>query len=105
MDRYIFDLNKKITYHGMEAEEREEIWDDGLHLSEKGYERMGRMVGERLVGILNGVEGRIERGMEQEAENTGKENVGEGRVEGDVKEEKKVLSAKRVEAYDDDYSY
>ena len=48
----------------MDEEERKEIWDDGLHFSENGYERLGKLVAERLVGILEGREGRIEKGYE-----------------------------------------
>jgi len=51
-NRYIFDLKEKIPYHSLDEKEREEIWDDGLHFSKKGYERLGEMVGECLVGIL-----------------------------------------------------
>ena len=50
---YVCDLHSAIPYHSMSKEEREEIWDDGLHLTEKGYERMGEVVGARLAEILN----------------------------------------------------
>lgn len=50
--RYVFDLHAKIPYHSMPESERKEIWDDGLHFTSKGYERMGVMVAERLVEIL-----------------------------------------------------
>lgn len=49
---YIFDLKEKIPYHSMDEEERKLIWDDGLHLTSKGYERMGEMIAERLVEII-----------------------------------------------------
>jgi lysophospholipase L1-like esterase len=52
LDRNIFDLKEKIPYHSLDEKERGEIWDDGLHFSKKGYERLGEMVGECLVGIL-----------------------------------------------------
>lgn len=48
----------------MSAENRHEMWDDGLHFSEAGYEAMGKLVGERLIGILEGKEARIEKGFE-----------------------------------------
>lgn len=56
-DRFLFDLREEIVYHGMGEVEREEIWDDGLHFTAKGYERLGRMVGERVLEILGGDEG------------------------------------------------
>jgi len=56
--RYIFDLFSRIKYHDMEREERERFWDDGLHFTEEGYERMGMLIGRRLLGILEGGEGR-----------------------------------------------
>jgi len=36
----------------MEESEREEIWDDGLHFTSQGYERMGEMIAERLIEII-----------------------------------------------------
>lgn len=51
---YIFDLHKEIPYHSMEEEERKEIWDDGLHFTEKGYRRMGAKVAARLMEIIRG---------------------------------------------------
>jgi len=52
MCRYVFDLKEKIPYHAMPEAEREEIWDDGLHFTPKGYERMGVMIAERLIDII-----------------------------------------------------
>lgn len=37
----------------MPVEERDCIWDDGLHFTELGYEKMGMMVAERLGEILD----------------------------------------------------
>ena len=36
----------------MSEVERSEIWDDGLHFTPKGYERMGEFVAARLFEIL-----------------------------------------------------
>lgn len=33
-----------------------EIWDDGLHLTEAGYKRMGDAIAARLVELLSGAE-------------------------------------------------
>lgn len=49
---YVFDLWDKMRFHGITEEERKERWDDHLHFTEKGYEMIGEMVGERLVEIL-----------------------------------------------------
>jgi hypothetical protein len=36
--------------------EREEIWDDSVHFTSKGYERFGRLVAERLIEIIEAEE-------------------------------------------------
>ncbi len=36
----------------MPEAERDKIWDDGLHFTPAGYERVGRLVAERLIEIL-----------------------------------------------------
>ena len=36
----------------MPEAEREEIWDDGLHFTPKGYERMGELIAARLFEII-----------------------------------------------------
>ena len=46
---FVLDSKKDMPYHSMGEEERERIWDDGLHFTPEGYERVGR-----LVGILEG---------------------------------------------------
>lgn len=37
----------------MDEKDRDEIWDDGLHLTSKGYEMMGEMIAERLIEVSN----------------------------------------------------
>jgi len=49
---YVFDLQTKIPNHSMDEAEKREIWDDGLHLTSKGYERMGEMIADRLMEII-----------------------------------------------------
>lgn len=46
----------------MDKEKRKEIWDDGLHLTERGYRRMGEVVGSRLAEIING-DGEVGNGV------------------------------------------
>jgi lysophospholipase L1-like esterase len=53
---YVFDLHAAIPYHSMGETERDEIWDDGLHFTPKGYERMGELVATRLMEIIQSVE-------------------------------------------------
>ena len=54
---YVFDLHKAIPYHSMSRREQEEIWDDGLHFTPEGYERMGELVAKRLLEVIGEVEG------------------------------------------------
>ncbi|KAL2060197.1 hypothetical protein VTL71DRAFT_9592 [Oculimacula yallundae] len=49
---YTLDLHALVPYHAMPEDEREEIWDDGLHFTPKGYERVGSLVAERIVEIM-----------------------------------------------------
>jgi len=58
---YVLDLFEKMPYHSLSAAEREEVWDDGLHFTPKGYERIGNAVAERLIEILGvGAGGKVE---------------------------------------------
>ena len=43
------DIAKAIPYTEMPEEERKEIWDDGVHLTKVGYERMGDAIADRLI--------------------------------------------------------
>lgn len=47
-----------MKYHAIPEEERDEIWDDGLHFTEAGYQRIGKLIGERIWGIMKGEQGR-----------------------------------------------
>uniref|UniRef100_A0A093XWL0 SGNH hydrolase-type esterase domain-containing protein n=1 Tax=Talaromyces marneffei PM1 TaxID=1077442 RepID=A0A093XWL0_TALMA len=49
---YAFDLKSAIPYHDMDEKRREEIWADGLHFTEKGYDLMGEVIAERLLELL-----------------------------------------------------
>lgn len=51
-DVFTLDLYAKMPYHSMSKDERKEIWDDGLHFTAAGYARIGTLVAERLVEIL-----------------------------------------------------
>ena len=41
-----------MPYHSMSEENREQIWDDGLHFTPYGYNVMGDHIAKRLVDIL-----------------------------------------------------
>ena len=41
-----------MPYHSLTEDQKDEIWDDGLHFTSKGYERMGELVAERLLEIM-----------------------------------------------------
>ena len=49
---YSCDLWSIIRYTGVDEETREAIWDDGLHLTEAGYNIMGKAVAARLFELL-----------------------------------------------------
>ncbi|KAG8528896.1 uncharacterized protein KY384_006585 [Bacidia gigantensis] len=52
---YAFDLWSVIRYTGVDKETRARIWDDGLHLTEEGYNIMGKAVAARLFEIIQGL--------------------------------------------------
>lgn len=39
--------------HSLSPEERHEIWDDGLHFTPAGYEKIGNMVADALLKIMD----------------------------------------------------
>ena len=41
----------------MPEEKRKEIWDDGVHFTEKGYDLMGDIIAERLVELISEIYG------------------------------------------------
>jgi len=49
---YSFDLKSALPYYTMDEERREQIWDDGLHLTDNGYDFMGELIAERLLELL-----------------------------------------------------
>ncbi|KAL9016860.1 MAG: hypothetical protein Q9185_005810 [Variospora sp. 1 TL-2023] len=58
---WVADVEREVPYWGMEAGERRRVWDDGLHLTPRGYDLLGEKVGARLLEILRGQGGREER--------------------------------------------
>ncbi|KAJ6115199.1 hypothetical protein N7486_000977 [Penicillium sp. IBT 16267x] len=49
---YAFDLCSRIPYHSSTEQFIEDVFDDGLHLTAKGYDLVGQLVGEHLAGVL-----------------------------------------------------
>ncbi|KAL8679583.1 MAG: hypothetical protein Q9186_004140 [Xanthomendoza sp. 1 TL-2023] len=45
-----------VPYFNMNETMREQIWDDGLHLTMDGYEMMGEAIATRLIELLHTVE-------------------------------------------------
>ncbi|CEJ55729.1 hypothetical protein PMG11_01967 [Penicillium brasilianum] len=48
---YAFDLKSQIPYRAATQTFRDEIFDDGLHLTPAGYDLMGSLVGAHLIGL------------------------------------------------------
>lgn len=51
---YTFDLSKALPYDSLSDEEKEELWSDGMHPTEKGYDLMGRFFAKRLSELISG---------------------------------------------------
>ncbi|KAL1968087.1 hypothetical protein VTN77DRAFT_2217 [Rasamsonia byssochlamydoides] len=49
---HTFDLHSALPYHSMPENQREKIWDDGLHLTDEGYDLMGKLIAGRLIELL-----------------------------------------------------
>ena len=49
---FAFDLWSVIRYSTLTEEEQEKVWDDGVHLTEEGYKRMGDAISAHLFEIL-----------------------------------------------------
>ncbi|KAG5998220.1 hypothetical protein E4U54_002240 [Claviceps lovelessii] len=49
---YAFDLYSKIPYHSLSEQDKELYWDDGLHLTAKGYDWMGEHIAEGFLAAF-----------------------------------------------------
>jgi hypothetical protein len=49
---HALDLAAEIPWESMPEKKRKEIWDDGVHFTEKGYEMMGEIVAKKLVATI-----------------------------------------------------
>ena len=50
--RCILDLHKLMPYHALTSDQQSELWDDGLHFTPKGYEKIGHLVAEKVIEML-----------------------------------------------------
>lgn len=53
---YTFDLYSAIPYATLDETTREQLWDDGLHLTGQGYKVMGAAIAIRLFEILQSIQ-------------------------------------------------
>ena len=49
---YTADVAKAIPWTGMSQDDRQRIWDDGVHLKKIGYQLMGDTIADRLIEIV-----------------------------------------------------
>jgi hypothetical protein len=49
---HLFDLAQALPYESMPEEQRWEIWDDGVHLTMAGYDRLGELVANALLPLM-----------------------------------------------------
>lgn len=52
----VLDVDRFLPYHSLSSAERKEIWDDGMHLTPKGYDRLGELIYEALQKHLSSSE-------------------------------------------------
>lgn len=50
---FLFDLSQKMPYRSLPPAERRRIWDDGVHLTALGYDKMGSYLAVRLMEIIS----------------------------------------------------
>lgn len=48
---FFLDMRKKMPYHSLLPEERGVFFDDGVHLTKEGYERMGEIIFHKITSI------------------------------------------------------
>ena len=51
-DSYTFDLKSHVPYHSLDSQTRKERWNDGLHMTNVGYDVMGNVIADRLIGLM-----------------------------------------------------
>lgn len=49
---YAFDLKSHIPYANLTEDERSLYWDDGVHLTDDGYDWMGGHIADHLIPLI-----------------------------------------------------
>ena len=49
---YTFDLHTAVPFRGIPEKKRNELWGDPVHYSPKGYDLVGKLLTERLTGLI-----------------------------------------------------
>ncbi|KAI1007332.1 hypothetical protein K3495_g889 [Podosphaera aphanis] len=49
---HVFDLSKAVPHCNISEEERKLLWQDPIHFTERGYDRVGTLVAEQLAEII-----------------------------------------------------
>lgn len=49
---HTFDLKSKIPFHSLSDEDKVKYWDDGLHLTNEGYDWMGDQIADALIPLV-----------------------------------------------------
>lgn len=53
---YTMDLKSAVPYFALEESKRDDVWDDGLHLTEEGYKMMGEAIATHMVRLLGSLD-------------------------------------------------
>lgn len=53
---YTYDLHAAFPYWNLTEERRKELWDDGVHPNDVGYDLIGNLLAERLRELIPGSE-------------------------------------------------
>lgn len=75
---HAFDLKSSLPYHSLSHEDRDEYWDDGIHLSPSGYDWMGSLVANALIPLLKEEEAAAVTFEEESG--SGRANISQGYI-------------------------
>lgn len=53
LDSHVFDLHARIPYQTLDEASREKYWNDGVHLTEAGYDWMGNHIADAFLKIIS----------------------------------------------------
>lgn len=49
---YTFDLNNAVPYRDTSYGKRDEIWANNIHFTPKGYDLIGSLLADRIIGLM-----------------------------------------------------